>query len=235
MRRLALALLVVLAPVLFAPATALANVPVLEPRTSSDVTGTIGDPYPKAVKIAGPDTARAVYGYLGANDPFDSYSFTVNEPVVTTVTVLVPARSDLQEFRPAASLLSSEGILLVAGGTGRRSSVFEPLSLTSYTVSGEIRTNFRPGVRYVLRVAGGIGKVREGPYVVAFGDYSRITPKDLGSALIFLPRIWLGLYGDSPPRLIPLLLLAAIITVVAWLIRDQRRIRREAATISSDG
>jgi hypothetical protein len=235
-RTVAYAVAVLLAAALIAPWPGLAHVPVLEPNVSSDVTGTVADAYPAAARIGGPDVSRALYGYLSPDERFDAFAFTVSEPVTTTVGVLVPDGGGLEGFRPEVSVVTTGGTLARFGSPpGERPQIFEPFSLETFLRSGEQTIGFEPGRRYVIRVDGGSGVVRAGRYVLTFSGAERFTGRDIAGTLVYLPRIWLGLYGEAPPRLEPLLLLAAIVVGIAWIVRARRARRSRAPGVSRDG
>lgn len=218
---------------LLLPAPALAHVPVLEPSARSDRIGTPEHPYPGATEIEGPDASRAVYGYLARDERFDAYRFKVTRKVTTTIGVLVPVSEGSDRFRPTVSVVLQNRVLADIRDPGQARRVFfEPFSLMRLYQGPEQAVTFEPGPEYVLLVEPGAGSRRVGRYVIAFSGAEEFSPGDWGRTFIDLPRIWLGLYGQGEPNIVPvivlLVVLVAVGVVVDTLRRRRARLRRDA-------
>jgi hypothetical protein len=150
----------------WAPASAFAHVPVLEPYARSDAQPKGEEPFPSAAAIDGPDESRAIYGYLAAGEAFDAYRFEVRQAVTTTLSVLVPVRSGTADLRPAVSVVIDGRVLAdVLPVAGTRRTTYEPFSFMTLYQAGEQRLTFEPGHRYTLLVSKGRGTDTVGPYV----------------------------------------------------------------------
>lgn len=210
---------------LFAPLPVLVRLPVLEPAAASDSLGQRGDPLPAATRIEGPSEARAVYGYLASGEAFDAYVFTAPEEAVVRIAIFVPEGS--RAGRPQLSLLDGGGGRMVEPGSAPAATsdrMLEPLTLQTMRCGGRSPVRLRRGNTYYLRVAPG-DDAYGGPYVVTFTGHSDFSLPQRAGAAVALPRIWLGLYGQSPfrPRAAGRLALAAAVCVAAagcaWLGR----------------
>jgi hypothetical protein len=219
-----------LAAILLLPATALGYVLELEPPATSDESGTPAHPYPAATRIGGPDVSSAIYGYLAMSEKFDSYAFTVDEPVTSELTVLVPDQARTRPFRPVATVIADDRIVAVIQDPGqsvderpRRFDTFSGMSLLS---GGSESVDFEPGVRYVVTVSPGRGAAQLGSYILFMSG-----AEDYGlSELLDVPRAHLGLYGQSPFRWDVLAMwVTTLALVVAFAVSRRRQVLRPRA------
>lgn len=197
------------------------HVPALESRAATGA----------ATPVGGPDISRALYGYLAPGEGQDTYTFTVAEPVTTTVAILVPALAEHVGFNPTAIITAEEGPPVVLTTPLDGAAEWEPFSLTSFRTTAEEEVTFEPGRRYVLRVEPTNGS-RSGRYVLVFGGAERFTGPDTLRTLRDLPVIWFGAYGGAPFSmnwwaLIPVGIMAGLVVAAGWLIvRAVRSARR---------
>jgi hypothetical protein len=220
----------VLAALFALPAAAWAHVPVLEPSARSDAPPQGNNAYPGASVIPGPNASLALYGYLAPGERFDSYRFKVAEKVTTTVSVLVPTGGANEAFRPVVSVLIAGRILgEVDEPVGSRSTFYEPFSFQTLYQGGEQRFSFEPGQEYVLLVEKGTGDVSSGPYVVGFSGGESFGPAEIGRSLVAVPRIWLGLYGQSPFNPWPVVALVVLLILLGLVVSTVRERRRRAS------
>jgi hypothetical protein len=175
-----------------------------------------------AVLIGGPEKSRAIYGYLEAGQA-DAYAFTVEEPVARTISVIVPAYPEHEEFQPSLELEEDGTPVAQADDTGERAAEFEPFSLTRFWEGPSIEHDFEPGIRYVVRIEAGPSEAVEGRYVLVFSGPEEFSGSDTIDTLRGLPRIWFGAYGGAPPRwnalaLLPLGFVALMLGLVGYAV-----------------
>ena len=206
--------------VLLSAATATAHVPALETSATPDGTTPLGSP----------DVSRAIYGYIAPGEASDRYSFTVAQPVTTTLGVIVPAYAEQVGFRPSLVLEDDAGrsVTIEDPGLDPREVEWEPFSLTNFWKGGERSVSFEAGHRYTLQVVPG-GERPYGRYVIVVGGAERFTGADTLGTLRDLPAIWVGMYGGAPFRWNPWALIPAallLIVLIGVLYGLQRIVRR---------
>jgi len=231
-RRAPVVFVSLLATALCVPAAAHAHVPVLEPRAPS--TADPADAGAAGTRLVEPpDESRAIYGTLAPAERVDSYSFTAPRDIETTIEVLVPARSGNADTEPeiAFSVVGGEG------GETRAEPVageefFEPFSLQRFQVVASQPYRFEAGTSYTLLIVPADPsepRERTVPYVIAFSGAERFTPREWLSSAAYVPRIWLGLYGQWAPRWGMIAGVALLLGLVVFVVVRRTRHRRGVA------
>ncbi|MBE0476762.1 MAG: hypothetical protein IBX62_06695 [Coriobacteriia bacterium] len=188
---------------LLAPLPVFTRLPGTEPLgAESDARSYAGEPLPAAIPIPPPDRSRAVFGYLGPEERFDAYVFIMPVTAEEGITVSVPLESG-GEAMPALAILDARGERIAwsaEAGAAPDDHVYDAISLEKLRPTGPARVRFESGETYYVRVEPGPDGYR-GPYVVNLAGTGRVSATEGLSATAKVPRIWLGLYGQSPLRL----------------------------------
>lgn len=235
--RLAAAAAAMAAAVLLAPPPAFAHVPQLEPRRSSEGSGTADEPFPCAVPIDAPHASMSLYGFLASGEDFDVFTFVPTREIDTEFDVLVPAEGDGAAFRPTVTVLreapGGTRAMTAAASPARRPAFFEPFTFETLLEGPHEPVRLRAGERYYLKVEPGPGTRRSGAYVVAFGGAETFSIGEGLRTFVDIPRIVLGLYGQAPFDAWPLAGFAvaggAVIGGVVLVRRGLRRRRTARA------
>lgn len=183
----------------------------------------------------GPEASRALYGYLAAGQPRETYSFTVETTVTRSVAVIVPTFAEHRGFRPELEIAENAKIVsrVQDPGLDVREKEWEPFSLMAFWRGAEEEFRFEPGVRYRVSVLPGDGPEASGRYVLVFGGPERFTAEETVRTIGYLPLIWFGAYGGAPPRwnpwgLIPFVVLGVL---AALLMLGGRTLLRRARSV----
>ena len=220
-----------LLPALMLPARAEAHVPIIESAQPSDEQGTANVPYPQAQTLPSPTISRAVYGFLAPGTGRDAYTFTVATPVTTEVSLIVPKRLGLQNFRPSLRIFaenSGKEQKIPDPGADPRTSFYEPFSVASFWNGPVKNVTFEPGERYYVVVEPPVSGRKSGAYVLTFGGAEQFSAEDWAATLSAMPSIWFGGWAGGPVRPglnvcgVTFVVLAGVVLWL-WIRRARRR------------